>query len=180
MYNPITKIKTTLKEYSGFAFRFKLPKNHIFYMLFTRVDNMVGFDSKVGDKHILMIDTDSEDYINILSECVRIQFKYDLGKMFIVSDKPDSYRIWCFKLFTLREILNIICDFKYTDLYFIRFTAKRGKSILRVSSKKDRENQRIVKVIDGRDNPIPEKFHMVKYETPDGKVKQFYTPEEIG
>lgn len=182
MTNPLSEIKSRIRGYSGFAFRMHLPRDFIAYMLFTRVDHIVGFDSKVDyDKHILLIDCDSETLDNVVSECVRIRDMYDLGEMFIVGDsKPNSFRIWCFKILTFRELLRIISEFKYSDLYFIRFTAKRGKAILRVSSKRGRDVQQIVKIVEGKTHPIPTRFSKISYETPDGHVYKFYEPEEIG
>lgn len=94
------------------------------------------------------------------------QEKYNLADIFIVSDKPNSYRAFCFSKRSFREYLEILLETKGVDWAFISWTMRRKKAILRTIPKVNRGQQEIVSILGGYEPySIPQKVMREIYET---------------
>jgi len=154
------------------SFKLRLPFNRLFYCTLVETEYCVGFNSNYrgGDWHFIFMDIDDTNISDLRDELVRQQKKYDLGEMIVTSDKVDSHRVWCFKQVQFKKMIEILCDNKFTNIEFIRWTTRKGCSTMRIGKKKGREEQVIVLKIEGKKNKIPPKIEKVVYETARGKT----------
>jgi hypothetical protein len=100
----------------------------------------------------------------------KVQRKYKLSDIYLVSDSEGSYRAWCFSKVSLKTLLHILLDSEYLDPNFFYYTVKRRKATLRTSNKKNREPQRLVSVLKSFPESIPSRMERVVYDT--GLVKR--------
>lgn len=150
-------------------FRLRLPFDRLLYMTLVKTEMCIGFNSNRHEKdsHFIFMDIDDTKIGDLIIELSRQQQKYDLGEIYLVSDKNDSFQVWCFKQYPFKEMMSILLDNKYTNLPFIRWTARKGCSTMRIGSKKGRGDYFITK-LDGRFNPLPHYMEKVIYETVKG------------
>ena len=131
-------------------FRMKLGE-YTFFGMVSKTQTLEGLTSIQSDgKHIIMFDSKDNCDLNKLKECwERIQQKYGLSNVFIVSDKEGSYRIWCYTHVSFDILLKILLDaYDLMDWNFFYWTVTRSKATLRTSNKKNREPQKIVAVLE--------------------------------
>ena len=101
----------------------------------------------------------------------KIQQKYNLPHIYIVSDTKGSYRAWCFAKVPFKTLLSILVDsLDIIDYSFFYYTVKRKKATLRTSSKKGRRRQKVVSVLESYFMPFPTWMEKVIYDT--GLVKK--------
>jgi len=152
--------------------RLSLPFRFLLFGSLSRFERLVGMNSNMahGDGHFVFIDCDQVDGGELLRSLKELQGKYDLGEILITSDdKVNSYRVWCFKVVPFRTLMRIISEFPYTDIDFIRWTARKGHATMRLTPKEGRAEQEVVGRVEGRENPMPQQVSIVEYETPRGK-----------
>ena len=121
------------------------------FIMLSKTQTLEGLTSIQSDgKHIIMFDSKDNCDLNELKECwKRIQQKYGLSNVFIVSDKEGSYRIWCYTHVSFDILLKILLDaYDLMDWNFFYWTVTRGKATLRISNKKNSEPQKIVAVLE--------------------------------
>jgi hypothetical protein len=94
--------------------------------------------------------------------------KYNLGKIYIISDKLGSYGAVCNSVVTFKELLHILIDTDLIDPLYVRYTFQRHEAILRLSDKEDRPIHReiIAELNFLTDREVNETDYMdVDYET---------------
>ena len=121
-----------------FNFRVKIANLTLFAMI-AKTQTLEGVTSLQKDgSHIVMLDLEKcklEQVENVLG---RVQKKYGLSDIFIVSDCENSYRAWCLSKVDFVTFLKILVDsLSILDYNFFYYTVKRKKATLRTSPKRD-------------------------------------------
>jgi hypothetical protein len=140
--------------------------------MFSKTQTVYGINSKLDEKedsHILLFDIEDCTLKECEKTLLNVQIQHDLSNIFIVSDKPNSFRAYCFSQRTFREYLKILLATEHLCYNFFYWTVFRGKATLRTSGKKDRPKQKLVSVLPSYSVPIPKNFQGIKYDT--GLVK---------
>lgn len=148
-------------------FNFRIKKfNHTLFFMWSETQTLEGITSLQKDgKHIIMFDLENCS-LNEAEETLRkVQRKYCLSDIFILSDIERSYRGLCFARVDFRKYLKILLDVDYLDWNFFYWTVSRGKATLRISNKKNRPPQQIVSVLHSYPAPIPKSCQKVIYDT---------------
>jgi len=148
-------------------FNLRIKKfGYTFFMMVSETQTLEGITSLQSDgKHIVLWDLENCSLNEAENTLRRVQKKYCLSDIFIVSDVERSYRAWCFSKVDFKTYLKILLDTDYLDWNFFYWTVSRGKATLRLSNKKSREPQKIISVLESYPAPIPEKFQKVIYDT---------------
>jgi hypothetical protein len=114
--------------------------------------------------HVIMFDSvDDCDLHELKNVWKRIQHKYGLSDIFIVSDKIGSYRVWCFTHVKFNVLLHILTEndvFSLMDYNFFYWTVTRSKATLRISNKVGRELQKTVTFL--KSYPVKQEFFVEK------------------
>jgi hypothetical protein len=148
-----------------FNFRVKFG-NWTFFAMIAKTQRLEGVTSLQKDgKHIVMWDLENCPLDKAEMTLRDVQRKYCLSDVFVVSDAERSYRAWCFSKVDFSTYLKILLDTEFLDWNFFYWTVKRGKATLRTSSKKNRELQRLVNVIESYRVPFPSECQKVVYAT---------------
>lgn len=152
------------------SLRLELPSHGVFYMNISKVQTLMGMNSKTDNGlHFVFLDCDSVRLNELSISLLELQKEFDLGEMYVTSDTPGNYRVWCFDRVEFRTLIQIIARCPYTDIDFLRWTARKGCATMRLSTKAGRKPQEVVLTVMGRENPIPPNVELVRYETPQGK-----------
>lgn len=155
--------------------RIKLHNLTVFGML-SSTQRLFGITNKIGkDKYFILWDIENCTLDECLKSLGRIQLRHHLGEIFITSDKERSFHAWCYNIVSFRKFLSIICDTKYCDWNFIRWSVARGQATIRTSQKKNRPKQRLVATIWGKHNPIVQNPLRVIYDTGIDKRGKVFT-----
>jgi hypothetical protein len=152
-------------------------KGLTFFMMLSHTQTLRGITSKVDetDKHIIMWDLEDTTLDKTERELKRIQKKHNLSTIYLMSDKPKSYRGICFTIVPFLKMLHIISDTKYIDFMFVKYTCIRQRASLRFSPKHDRKELKFKKLeSDIKPSSMPKKMELIEYDT--GLVKN---PDEI-
>lgn len=152
-------------------FRIKIFNRTLFFM-YAKTQTLKGITSKVKgskDKHYVFWDLENCTLEQAQITLAKIQYKYKLGHIFIVSDLPNSYRAWCFTKVDFKTFLKILLDTDYVDYNFFYWTVYRGEATLRITQKQDRPLQKIIKVLETYYNPLPKTLGFTEYDTGIGK-----------
>jgi len=137
-----------------------------FFVMLSETQTLEGITSLQPDgKHIIMWDLEGCTLQEAIETLRKVQQKYNLSHIFIVSDAERSYRAWCFTKVDLNTFLKILLDTDYLDWNFFYYTVKRRKATLRLSNKKNRPPQELVSVLESYPMPTPELPEMVIYDT---------------
>lgn len=149
-------------------FRIKIAGITAFVML-SHTQTLEGATSLQKDGlHTPLFDIENCSLDKAESELRKLQSKFHLSDIFIVSDKEGSYRSWCNGgvKYTdyLRMQLNLI-DAGLLDYNFFWWTVKQSKATLRTNSKKNRPPQQIVSVLNSYSVPIPKPVEKAIYDT---------------
>ena len=94
-----------------------------------------------------------------------VQSEYDLGDIYVFSDKVGSYRAVCLTCVSLRDLLSILLDTRYLDWVFFDWAVRRKKATIRTGPKVGRPPSRMVSVLRARAEPPPESFTGVVFDT---------------
>lgn len=120
--------------------------NIIFFMFMSRTQIVEGITSRVNgdwDRHRILWDLDNCHLEDAYKALIKVAIKYDLGKIYIISDKNGSYGAVCNSVVSFKELIHILIDTDLIDPLYIRYTFQRKEAILRLSNKigrfKDRE-----------------------------------------
>lgn len=132
-----------------------------------KTQTLEGVTSLQNDgSHTLFWDLENTDLTQIEETLRNIQDKYGLSHIYIVSDFKGSYRAWCFSKVTFKTLLNILVDcIDILDYNFFFYTVKRRKATLRTDRKKNRPNQKLIKVLPSFSSEIPNRMERVLYDT---------------
>ena len=148
--------------------RLKIKNFTIFFMA-SHTQTLRGIMSKTREgKHYVFFDIENKCLNEVLETLEYIQSKYCLSNMYIMSDCPKSFRVFCFNKVSFLHYIHILSDFQLGDMIdfnFIHWTIVRGKSTLRISNKKGREKQKQVAILKSYYLPIPEEIEYVQYDT---------------
>lgn len=145
--------------------RVKLGNVTLFGM-FSHTQTLRGVTNKIGkDKYFLMWDLENCTLQEATKSLLRIQNKYGLSDIFIVSDRDMSYRAYCYNIVNFKRFLMILCDTEYIDWNFIRWSVVRGEATLRTCRKQNRPQQRLVSVLQSYSMPILKDLKNVVYDT---------------
>lgn len=145
--------------------RIKLHNLTVFGML-SSTQRLYGITNKIGkDKYFILWDMEDCTLEECLNELNKIQYIHSLGEIFITSDHERSFHAWCYNIVNFRKFLSIVCDTKYCDWNFIRWSVVRGQATIRTSQKKNRPKQRLVATIWGKHNEIVQSPNRVIYDT---------------
>lgn len=124
-------------------------------------------------KHIVMWDLENCSLKQAKETLRKIQKEYCLSDVFIVTDSEGSYRAWCFSKVDFKFFLKILLETEFLDWNFFYWTVTRGKATLRTNSKKNREPQRVVSVLESYPVMFPSSCEKVVYDT--GVAKRGFT-----
>lgn len=154
----------------NFTFKLKLPFNRLFYASLVETEKCIGINSnrKGEDSHFVFMDIDEAKIGDLVIELERQQNKYNMGEIYITTDKEDSYQVWCFKKYPFKKMLEILANNRYTNLPFIKWTARKGCSTMRLSTKEGRIESYLTR-LDGDKHKMPLKVEKVLYETAKGR-----------
>lgn len=150
----------------GISIRLEFPRDWVFYSILTKVEHLEGINSKLKrkiDQHIILFDFDDMPIKNVMNSLKITQKKYDLGEIFIITDRENSYRAMCFKTVKFIELLKILIDTKGIDEYFIRYTARKGEATIRTTTKKGRKDIIIAGYLEGKYYKPPKTINLVSY-----------------
>jgi hypothetical protein len=131
-----------------FNFRVKIA-NLTFFAMIAKTQTLEGVTSLQKDgSHIVMLDLEKCGLEKVENVLGKVQEKYGLSDIFIVSDCENSYRAWCLSKVDFVTFLKILVDsLSILDYNFFYYTVKRKKATLRTSPKKGRPSQRVVSVL---------------------------------
>ena len=148
-----------------FSTRIKIGNITLFGML-SSTQRLSGITNKIDkDKFFIMWDMENCSLPDCIGSLKNIQEKYNLGEIFITSDIEKSYHGYCFDIVTFRRFLSIVCETKFCDWNFIRWSVVRGQATLRTSKKRNRDRQKVVAILKGHHNKIIENPIRVIYDT---------------
>ena len=152
------------------SLRIELPACRVLFMNLSKTQTLMGINSNTDNGlHFVFLDCDSVRLNELSISLLELQKEFDLGEMYVTSDTPGNYRVWCFDRVEFRTLIQIIARCPYTDIDFLRWTARKGCATMRLSTKAGRKPQEVVLTVMGRENPIPPNVELVRYETPQGK-----------
>ena len=131
-----------------FNFRVKIA-NLTFFAMIAKTQTLEGVTSLQKDgNHIVMWDLEKSGLEQVENVLGKVQEKYGLSDIFIVSDCENSYRAWCLSKVDFVTFLKILVDsLSILDYNFFYYTVKRKKATLRTSPKKGRPSQNVVSVL---------------------------------
>jgi len=146
---------------------FRIKKfGYTLFVMLSQTQTLEGITSlQNDDKHLVLFDLENCSLSQAEAELRKVQRKYCLSDIFIVSDVEKSYRAWCFSKVDLKTYLKILLEVEHLDYNFFYWTVFKGKSTLRINNKKNREPQKIVSVLESYSVPIPEKMQKAIYDT---------------
>jgi hypothetical protein len=134
--------------------------------MLARTQRLEGVTSLQPDsKHILMWDLENCSLKKAKETLRKLQAKYCLSEIFIVSDIEDSFRAWCFSKVDFKFFLKILLETEFLDWNFFYWTVKRGKATLRTNNKKNRVAQRVVCILKSYHASFPFSCEKVVYDT---------------
>jgi hypothetical protein len=155
------------------SFRDKLLGRLTFYAHVVTTQEVSGITSKVGNRHMVFWDIERCSLSRAVSVLTKVQKKYNLSNIYLSSDYPNSYHGWCFSLVPLSTMLKILIDSKsILDWGFFVWTVKRRAATLRISKKRNRPFQKVMKCIRSYYVPAPEKVTRATYTTGSEKYPQ--------
>lgn len=153
--------------------RIKIGHITIFFMI-AHTQRLNGFTNKVNAcDYFYMWDLEGCTLKEAEKEMKRIQKKYNLGEIYITSDRKKSFQVWCFTLTTKRNYIKCLAETKYYDWYFLKYTVRREEATLRLTDKQNRKPLKIVSIIKGRKEKIPSNMKLILYDT--GREKKAHT-----
>jgi hypothetical protein len=120
---------------------------------------------QLDGKHIIMWDLEKCSLKQAKETLRKLQGKYCLSDIFIVSDIEGSFRAWCFSKVEFKIFLKILLETEFLDWNFFYGTVNRGKATLRTNNKKNREPQRVVSVLESYPVSFPSSCEKVVYDT---------------
>ena len=165
-----------LKKFLKMRFNFRVKKfGWTLFIMLARTQTIEGVSSLLSDgKHIVMWDLEGCNLTEAEETLLKVQQKYGLSDIFIVSDVEGSYRAWCFSKVVFKVLLAILVDsLEIIDYIFFYYTVKRRKATLRTSSKLGRPPQKLVSLLQSYPAPIPAELERVVYDT--GLMKRGFT-----
>jgi len=121
--------------------------NRVFYMMDSRIQIVHGISSRISDDwgiHRILWDLDNCSQGDAYNSLRKVQGKYSLGDILILSDKVGSYGAVCNIEVTFKELLHILIDTELIDPLFVRYAFQRHEAILRLSDKEGRKIHREV------------------------------------
>jgi hypothetical protein len=153
-----------------FNFRAKMG-NITFFFMVAKTQTLEGVTSLQSDgTHIVLWDLENCTLEQVEDTLRKVQRKYGLSHIYIVSDAEGSYRAWCFSKVEYKTFLHVLLDTEHLDPIFFDYTVKRKKATLRTSNKQGRLPQELVSVLESYPASIPEIWEKVTYDT--GVVKR--------
>lgn len=154
--------------------RINIRNRFLLFFMLTKIQTVKGMSTQVYNehnrktkKHYIYWDMDNCSLNQAENELKSIQMQYDLGNIYITSDKENSYRAQCFNKISFSEYIRILANTKYVDDLYLMEVFRRREGILRLSPKRDREPQKVVSILSSYYNKIPTKFKAEIYQTHD-------------
>ena len=139
------------------------------FSMFALTQTLEGVSSLLENGlHMPLFDVENCSREKAEFELRKLQFKYRLSDIFLVSDSDRSFRAWCFGQVKYTDYLRMqldLLDAGVLDYNFFWRTVKQGKSTLRVSSKENRPPQHVVSVLKSYSVPFPKSVEKVIYDT---------------
>jgi hypothetical protein len=164
-----------------FNFRAKIFNITLFFML-SQTQTVKGITSRLrSGKHIILWDLDKKKFtlLQIKEMLRRIQRKYGLSNIYIVSDKIGSFRAWCFSQVDFSTYIKILADsLEIIDYNFFYWMVYQSKATLRISRKVDRPQQKVVSVLESFYVPLP--FNLLKKAIYDTGLEKVGTYIKLG
>ena len=154
-------------------FRVQIGNLTVFFMV-SSTQRLSGVLSRADSEkryHYLFFDLENCSLEDAKHQLRELQAKHLLPNIFIFSDRPDSFRAFCFKIVPRKQMLHVLTDpaLKNIDHNFLHWTWIRGEATLRTSKKMGRLPQELVAVLPSYDTAIPDLVPVV-YDT--GLVKR--------
>jgi hypothetical protein len=131
-----------------FNIRIKRANLTLFAMI-AKTQTLEGVTSLQKDGlHIVMWDLENCTLKKAKEVLKRIQKKYRLSNIYLISDKENSFRAWSSSKVRFDIFLKILVDsLSILDYNFFYYTVKRKKATLRTGNKKGRPSQRVVAIL---------------------------------
>lgn len=120
------------------------------FVMFSRTQQLNGIMSRLPNgNHVIFFDSIDCDLNKLKEMWLPIQKRHNLSNCYILSDKENSFRIWCFNQVSFQELLIILLEAKpLMDWSFYVWTVNRGYATIRTSNKVNREQQKIIDVLE--------------------------------
>ena len=115
--------------------------NRVAYLMVARIQKVGGISSRITEdysKHRVLWDLDRCSLDEAKKSLIKIQNQYNLGKIYIISDKDESYGAVCNTIVSFKELLHILIDTDLIDPLYVRYAFQRHEAILRLSDKEGR------------------------------------------
>ena len=149
-------------------YRMKIGNITAFFML-SHSQSLEGVTSLQDDGlHTPFFDIENCSLDECVSALKELQFIYNLSDVFVTCDLDRSFRVWCFCHVNYLNYLEMQIQLlrkKLLDYNFFWWTVKQGKSTLRTTSKKGRQQQKVVAFLPSFSVPFPKKCEKVLYDT---------------
>ncbi len=142
--------------------------NITLFIMFAKTQTLEGMTSLQDDgKHIVMWDLENCTLNKAKAVLKKVQKKYNLADINIVSDFEGSYRAWCYTKVDFNTLIKILADcLCILDYNFFYYTIKRKKATLRTNSKVGRPAQKVVCVLKSYSVPfVEDTIEKVDYDT---------------
>lgn len=94
----------------------------------------IGFSSKAGNKHILMMDLDFMTRQRAVSVAETIIKRYRTSDIYLVSSSPGHYHLFCLDKFPFKEVLGIVKQY-CNDVNYYKIRSRYKELILRATLK---------------------------------------------
>jgi hypothetical protein len=114
---------------------------------------------------MILWDLDKCSLDNCIKALRKVQEKYNLSNIHIMSDSANSYRAMCYTQVSFVELIHILIDTEYIDNDFIAHTITDKKSALRMSQKRGRKGNAVIHTVESFSVDMPEKITIKTYET---------------
>ena len=153
-------------------FRLRFKQFTLFFMIShtQKLEGISSLSNREEKLHYPMWDIEYSTLNEVKENLKNLQIKYDLSDIYIMSDKEGSYRAICFCQVDFKTLCKILLDTHKLDYNFFYWTVQRGKATIRISNKLDRDDLKIIDVLENYYQPIPKQFEYVIYETGNDKI----------
>lgn len=148
---------------------------------FQLIDNIGGLSSLTEDNyHVGFIDIDDYKLNKLIKNLKRIQKEFKLSTFYILQSSNKSYHAICLDKHSLGFWIDVLRSFDNKNtLQYQRFALNRGRFVLRITEKGDKEKPILINKIIGISKSFKSKAHYnflkVRYGITDYGIFDSYT-----
>lgn len=117
-------------------------------------------------RHITIWDFDEASYNDIVRSLKRVQRKYNMPTIYIVTSSVNHYHAYSFTSRTLKDVIHILSDTEFICDTYLRLGMVRGYYTLRISPRKNECMLLVSRLIsDKPDEMLPSEVTISEYIT---------------